>query len=112
MTFSAGFECAKGWPVQWLVPVVEMACIFADWSTTTTTHQSTEQICSTTTNQQNMFALAINTCWQNFYDMCVTPANMVEEHLQHLQHLAGCIGTLKTTRLRKSIFSSSGKYTC
>jgi hypothetical protein len=28
----------------------------------------------TTNNQQNKFALAINTCWQNFFcDMCVAP---------------------------------------
>jgi hypothetical protein len=46
--------------------VVEMACIFED--------------CATTTSQQNKLALAINACWQNFfYDMCVTPANVVAE---------------------------------
>jgi hypothetical protein len=61
-----------------VVHVVEMACIFAD--------------CSTTTNRQNKFSLTINACWQNFfYDMCVTIANIVEEHHQHL---AGCIGPL------------------
>jgi hypothetical protein len=30
----------------------------------------------------NKFALVINACWQNlFCDMCVTPANIVEDHL-------------------------------
>jgi hypothetical protein len=62
-----------------VVHVVEMAFIFADCS-------SKKQVCSTT-DQKNKSALAINACWQNFfYDMCVTPANIVE------QHLAGCIG--------------------
>jgi hypothetical protein len=57
-------------------------------------HQSTKQVCCTTTNQQNKFALEINACWQNFfYDMCVTPANIVEEHLHH-RHLVGCIEPL------------------
>jgi hypothetical protein len=61
---------------------------------------SKKQVCSTTTNQKHTkkFALAINACWQNFfYDMCVTPANIAEEHLQHL---AGCIGLLKIRALK------------
>jgi hypothetical protein len=56
---SAGFECEKGWCVLW-----KWHGIFADCSIT---------------NQQNKFALAINACWQNFfYDMCVTPGNIVK----------------------------------
>jgi hypothetical protein len=64
---------------------VEMACIFTD--------------CSTTINQQNKFALTINVCWQNFfYDLCVTPANIVEEHLQQLARRIGPLKVLLTSR--------------
>jgi hypothetical protein len=52
------FEC-KSRMCERVVHVVEIACIFADYSTTT--------------NHKNKFALAINACWQNFFcDMCVT----------------------------------------
>jgi hypothetical protein len=40
--------------------------------------------------KENKFHLAISACCQNFfYDMCATPADIVEEYLQRL---AGCIG--------------------
>jgi hypothetical protein len=72
----AGFERAKGW------------CMLSKWhvfSQIAPPPPNKKQVCPTTTNQKNKFALAINACWQNFfYDMCVTPANIVEEHLQHL----------------------------
>jgi hypothetical protein len=93
MTFDRRFRMSER-----VVHGVEMACIFTDWSTTTTT-----------TKQQNKFDLAIKACWQNFF--C---ANIVEEHLQHLetpgntwQHLVGCIGPLTRDILPVLLFQPS-----
>jgi hypothetical protein len=59
---SAGFECANGW------------CIMSKW-------RAFSRIAPP--HQQNEFALTFNACWL-YGMMCVTPANIVEEHLQHL----------------------------